>query len=74
MARPRKPSLFKFVENSRDRRPQWLIDGEPRPQGHLDHPPSWLSEDQAAIWRDVVKQAPYGLLKSLDSSILAAWC
>jgi P27 family predicted phage terminase small subunit len=49
---------------------------EPEAPGDLGkiRPPKWLTERQRAIWRDVVKRAPRGILKAIDRELVAAYC
>jgi P27 family predicted phage terminase small subunit len=72
MGRRKKPTLLKLVENSRDRRPRGLAKGEPVPGGEVEAPP-WLTDDQRAIWDFTVRNAPLGLLKGVDTTLLIAW-
>ena len=46
---------------------------EPRPQGDLFDAPEWLTEAQRTGWTYAVANAPAGLLKRLDRSILTVW-
>jgi P27 family predicted phage terminase small subunit len=46
---------------------------EPLPVGDLVDPPEWLTESQKAGWNYAIENAPRGLLKKLDRSILVAW-
>src|SRR5215208_7958176 len=48
--------------------------GEPRVENELSfEPPDTLTPSQAAIWRHAVENAPKGILKAIDLSILLAW-
>lgn len=48
---------------------------EPQPPGELEGeaPPEWLSETQKEGWRYAMKNAPPGLLRRLDRSVMVAW-
>jgi P27 family predicted phage terminase small subunit len=50
-----------------------LNDSEPIPEGDLVDPPDWMSEGQKTGWNYAIENAPVGLLKKLDRSVLAAW-
>ena len=43
------------------------------PTGDLVDPPDWMSESQKAGWNYAIANAPRGLLKKLDRSVLTAW-
>jgi P27 family predicted phage terminase small subunit len=49
---------------------------EPAAEGDLGeiNPPKGLTQRQRAIWRDVVKRAPRGILKAIDRELVAAYC
>ena len=54
---------------------------EPEPDGDLHEPPAAfarlkpeISAKLCAIWREVIENAPAGLLKRLDSSVLMMYC
>jgi P27 family predicted phage terminase small subunit len=40
---------------------------------NLSKPPNWLSESQKAGWSYAIDRAPKGLLKQIDSTMLAIW-
>ena len=46
---------------------------EPMPTGDLLDPPEWMSESQKTGWNYAIENAPRGLLKKLDRSVLVAW-
>ena len=50
-----------------------LNDKEPKPSGDLTDPPEWMSESQKQGWIYAIENAPDGLLKKLDRSVLVAW-
>lgn len=74
MGRRCKPTQLKLVENARDRRAKAVIDGEPVPSGLLHDAPDWLSESEKNIWDYAIAHSPAGLLKMVDSEMLASWC
>jgi P27 family predicted phage terminase small subunit len=49
---------------------------EPEAAGDLGElaPPQWLTERQRAIWADVIKRAPRGILRAIDRELVAAYC
>jgi P27 family predicted phage terminase small subunit len=48
---------------------------EPQAPGDLrsEKAPKWLSARQRAIWRDIVKRAPLGVLRPIDRELLAQY-
>jgi P27 family predicted phage terminase small subunit len=66
-----KPTHLKLVAGNPGRRE--LNEDEPIPEGDLDAPPDWLTERQQESWRYAIANAPTGLLKRLDRSVLTAF-
>lgn len=68
-----KPSYLRALDGNAGRRP--ANPDEPQPKEPLkgDEPPPWMNGTQAAGWRYAMKNAPEGMLRSLDRSILAVW-
>ena len=68
--RGRKPSptWLKVVSGNPGKRP--LNHDEPRPSGDLKDPPDWFSPRQRIIWDQCIRNAPAGLLKLLDATVL----
>jgi P27 family predicted phage terminase small subunit len=66
-----KPTDLKELEGNPGKRP--LNKREPRPKGDLYAAPEWMSDSQREGWAYAITNAPYGLLKQLDRSILAIW-
>ena len=66
-----KPTHLKLVEGNAGKRP--LNRAEPQPVGDLYAAPDWLTASQREGWAYAVTNAPYGLLKHLDRSVLAIW-
>lgn len=50
-----------------------LNKNEPLPVGDLLDPPEWMSAGQKSSWNYAIENAPHGLLKKLDRSVLSAW-
>lgn len=46
---------------------------EPKPVGDLVEAPDWMTESQRAGWSYAIANAPCGMLKLLDRSVLAVW-
>lgn len=65
------PSHLKLIAGNPGGRP--LNDREPKPAGALRDPPPHLTGSQREGWRYAVENAPAGLLKRLDRSVLVAW-
>lgn len=63
------PSHLKVLSGKLEKIPE----GEPMPIGNLSDAPEWMSDDQKSAWDYAIKNAPDGLLKRLDKSILATW-
>jgi phage terminase small subunit len=43
------------------------------PPGELLEPPAWMSASQKDIWAYALANAPEGLLRKIDASVLATW-
>jgi P27 family predicted phage terminase small subunit len=69
MARRHRPALLKVITGSKRLPPH----PEPDPPGDLREAPSWLTPSQREGWDYAIENAPRGLLKRLDRSILAIW-
>jgi len=63
------PSHLKVLNGQMKKMP----DSEPVPAGELLYAPEWMSNDQKASWNYAIENAPDGLLKLLDKSILCTW-
>ena len=66
-----KPTWLKEVSGNPGKRR--LNPHEPKPNGPLNEPPEWFTSDQKAEWSYALANAPRGLLKRLDRSVLAIW-
>lgn len=71
VGRKRKPTPLKVVQGTfrKDR----ANAREPLPSGDLVEAPDHFSEEQKAVWDYAISNAPAGLLKKLDLSVLEAW-
>ena len=65
------PTHLKVIRGNPGKRA--LNHDEPKPEGDLVEPPNWMSEVQKAGWNYAIENAPVGLLKKLDRSVLAVW-
>jgi P27 family predicted phage terminase small subunit len=65
------PTYLKVIRGNPGKR--GLNKNEPVPDGALADPPEWMAESQKAGWNYAIENAPAGLLKKLDRSVLAAW-
>lgn len=71
MTRKKKPTELKMIEGTyRKDRDNPLA---PKVTGDLISPPNYFSEAQADVWKYAIENAPKGLLKKLDISVLEVW-
>ena len=66
-----KPTALKEMEGNPGKRP--LNPREPRPEGDLYAAPEWMTDSQREGWAYAITNAPHGLLKQLDKSMLTVW-
>lgn len=66
-----KPTYLRILDGNAGHRP--FSEDEPQPVGDLSEPPPWMSEAQRESWKYAIDNAPSGLLKFLDRSVLAVW-
>ena len=66
-----QPTLLKLVSQSQHLKKGGHDDFEPA--GELHAPPEFLSEAQKVGWRAVIKNAPCGMLRQLDETLLTVW-
>lgn len=66
-----KPTLLKLIQGNPGKRA--LNADEPVPPGALEKSPSWLTRRQKIAWNYAIENAPAGLLRRLDRSVLAVW-
>ena len=65
------PTHLKVIRGNPGKRA--LNKNEPQPVGDLLEPPDWMSEAQKHGWSYAIENAPRGLLRKLDRSVLTAW-
>ena len=65
------PTATKALMGNPGKRP--LNKREPQPKGELYAAPEWMSDSQREGWAYAITNAPRGLLKLLDRSVLAIW-
>jgi P27 family predicted phage terminase small subunit len=68
--RGRKPkaTILKLITGNPGGRP--LNMDEPKPEGDLVSPPDWFTPRQRILWDQIIRDAPEGLLRKLDSTML----
>jgi len=66
------PTQLKIIRGNPGKRK--LNAKEPKPVGDLKEPPAHFDEELRAVWTYAIENAPAGLLKKIDSSVLEAWC
>jgi phage terminase small subunit len=66
-----KPTLLKKLHGNPGQRK--LNEREPQPTTPLADPPPDFNADMREIWQYALQNAPPGLLRGLDRSVLAAW-
>lgn len=68
-----KPTYLRVLDGNAGKRP--LNEHEPVPAGKLEErvAPTHLTDAQKEIWREAMKSAPPGMLRSLDESALEVW-
>lgn len=71
MARLPKPTHLKLLQGNPGKRA--LPKNEPVASGDLKNPPKYMNAEQKAEWRYVIKHAPAGLLKMIDTSALEVY-
>ncbi len=65
------PTHLKLLADNPGKRP--LNAEELVPEGDLVDPPEWMNDKQKAVWRTAIENAPLGLLRKLDHSVLSVW-
>lgn len=66
-----KPSSLKIIQGTyREDRANLR---ELKPTGDLALPPSYFTDEQKDVWSYAIENAPKGLLKKLDISVLEIW-
>ena len=70
--RPPIPTHLKVVRGNPGKRK--LNTAEPKPEGNLIDAPAHFDDELREIWKYAIENAPRGLLKRIDSSVLETWC
>lgn len=68
-----KPTDLKVVQGTFTKKDERRRNREPVVSKNLDQPPEWFTESQKSSWDYAILNAPAGLLKRLDKSVLTAW-
>jgi P27 family predicted phage terminase small subunit len=63
--------MLKVIAGNPGHRP--LNKKEPQVRNALKDAPSWFDGEHKRVWDYAIKEAPAGLLRSLDESALSAW-
>lgn len=73
MARPRKPTNVLHLSGAFKHNPDRLAAraNEPKPSGPVGDPPDNMDVETARCWREIVAEAPPGVLTNADRGILA---
>jgi phage terminase small subunit len=73
MPNHRKPTNILHLSGSFKKNPDRLRAraNEPKPSGEIGDPPAWMDEAHARCWRDIVADAPPGVLSNTDRGLLA---
>lgn len=66
-----KPTELKVLQGTQKK--CRINEYEPKPKGDLQNPPEYFSDEQRDIWHYAIENAPKGLLKRLDMSVLEIW-
>lgn len=69
--RKKKPVELKMIEGTYRKDRDNL--NAPKVTGDLVSPPNYFSQEQTDVWKYAIENAPKGLLKKLDISILEIW-
>src|SRR5437660_10910772 len=68
-----KPTHLKILTDNPGKRPLNQDEPEPAPGG-MERPPAWLNKRAKAEWRELMRDAPPGLLTRLDRKTAALYC
>ena len=74
MARPRKPTAVLELTGAFKKDPQRKRPQEPKPNGPLGEPPTDFDEYLRALWRDLVRMVPAGVLTISDRWLVELAC
>lgn len=69
--RKKKPVELKMLEGTYRKDRDNL--SAPKVTGDLVSPPTYFSDEQSEVWKYAIENAPKGLLKKLDISVLEIW-
>lgn len=72
MGRPPVPTHLKIIRGNPGKRK--LNKNEPKPIGDLKDAPDYFDQEMRDVWDYAIANAPCGLLKKIDSSVLETWC
>lgn len=72
MARPRKPTNVLQLAGAFKKDPQRAAAraNEPKPTGPIGDPPAGTDAEVARVWREIVEEAPPGVLTNADRGVL----
>jgi len=70
--RPPVPTHLKIIRGNPGKRK--INNREPRPVGDLKEAPAYFDDELRDVWTYAIENAPQGLLKKVDSSVLETWC
>lgn len=71
MPRARTPTAIKEATGRPGR--TGINKREPKPTGKMPSAPGWMSDSQRAIWEYALREAPAGVLSSIDLSIFTVY-
>lgn len=74
MARPRKPTAVLELTGAFQKDPQRKRPNEPKPTGSLGEPPVDFDEYLKALWQDLVRMVPAGVLTNADRWLVELAC
>lgn len=74
MARPRKPTAVLKLTGAFKKDPQRKRLHEPKPTGSLGDPPADFDDYLKALWRDLVRMVPAGVLTNADRWLVELAC
>jgi P27 family predicted phage terminase small subunit len=66
-----KPTELKLITGNPGKRK--LSESEPIAPGNIEDPPEWMTDGQKEGWKYAIEDAPLGLLRKADRSILSIW-
>src|SRR5262245_14903681 len=67
-----KPPALKILRMTAQKAAKLIRKETPTP-GHLEDAPDWFTDDQKADWKYAIENAPRGVLKRVDKSVLAGF-